>query len=136
MIRILVSGLVVAVSGFATLAAALNSAMYGVDAETLFVGGAYAILLVLGLWSARGSRLGALLLAGTLLVGALAIVVATRNENIPASGVVTSSHQTRSRWRVPVVMSIRGSALLCDRWLSRRSASGPQNNEMQRTSHG
>jgi len=136
MIRLLASGLVVAVCGFAILAATLNSAMYGFDAETLLVGGAYAMLLVLGLWSARGSRLAALLLAGALLVGALAIVVASRNDEIPASGVVASSHQSPSRWRVPIVMSILGSALLCDRWLSRRNACGPQNNEMQRTSHG
>jgi hypothetical protein len=66
-----VSIFVAAWSGLFVVGALLNQTTYGYQTETTLVGYAFAIFLLLGLWSARGSRVGTLLLAATLLAGAL-----------------------------------------------------------------
>jgi hypothetical protein len=122
MIRIVVSILVAAVSAFAILAATLNSFMYGLERETLAVGSAYVGFLALGLWSARGSHAGTLVLAGCLVITGVALLVATMGEPALPPTMVTISHHPPTRWRVPVVLLILGGGLVLDRCMARKNA--------------
>lgn len=110
MIRVFVSGLIIAVTGLALFAASLNTLMYGLDAETVQVGAAYAVFLALAVWSARGSGRGTAVLAVALLVAAVFLVVAT----VPTRPL----NPGWSRWRIPGLLVVLSASLFFHRRFS------------------
>jgi hypothetical protein len=116
-IRPLVSVIVVVFSGIPIVGASLTAVTYGCDTETRLLVSALGIYFLLGLWAARGSRVGTLLLAAALLAAAMGILVASRNDNVPPE---LARDYSASHWRLPAFLSMLGGALLYDRWRARR----------------
>jgi hypothetical protein len=116
-LRPLVSIIVAGWSGLFVLHAVLNQINHDYQTETRLAGCVFAIFLLLGLWAARGSNVGTLLLATALLAAAMAILVASRNDSVPPELVRDYSV---SLWRFPAFLTLLAGALLYDRWHARR----------------
>jgi hypothetical protein len=121
-IRLLVSVVVVGLAGIGLVGASLGLVVDGYQAERAMFASAYAILFLLGLWAARGSHVGSLLLAAALLAAAMGILVASSRDNVPP---VFARDDAVSHWRLPAFLSMLGGALLYDRWRARRHLAQP-----------
>jgi uncharacterized membrane protein YadS len=126
-IRVVVSGIVAAIAGFAVFGTIVNTAMYGVHAEASLLALLYGTLLALAVWSGSREGIAATLLAAALLSGGVFLIGVTLSTGY--------SNPVTGRWQAPLFLLLLAAALACHQWSSRaKRTATPQNNGMQLTS--